>query len=217
MNHLRLDVRITFKTSFHTTGNRWLWGADKASAISVDDSYVIPATTLKGLLRSNAESILRSWGIRTCVGTRPETLCHNAQALCLVCQVFGNSRQIAALKFTDVVPLDRVSSQIRSGVVINRQRRVAFPQRLFSIETVEAMPVEWAAVWEGYFNQEERARKAAALILLAANLSSAIGGGRSRGLGWVEKWNIQGMLDGQPLPEAESRGYWETWAGGQDS
>lgn len=217
MNYLRLEVKIAFSTPFHTTGNRWRWGADKAVAVSPHGHYVLPATTLKGLLRSQAESLLRTWGIPVCMGPEVDTLCRDLENLCLVCQVFGHPRQAASLRFADAVPVDstRALSQIRNGVAISRQRKASVPQQLFSIEAVEAPLTEWRSVWEGYFKETEEARKAAALICLAAHSIFTIGGGRSRGLGWTAKWEISVKLDGGTLTVEELREYWQVWAGGQ--
>jgi CRISPR/Cas system CSM-associated protein Csm3 (group 7 of RAMP superfamily) len=215
MNHLKLDVRVTLKTPFHTTGNRWVWRADKALAQAADGAYVIPATTLKGFLRSRAESILKSWDIPICTAPQPGTMCQELENLCLVCQIFGNPRQRTPLKFQDArTPSSEVSSQIRSGVGISRQRRAALPGHLFFIETAVAPSSEWLAIWEGYYPDRETAIKTTALLQLAAGLGHAIGSGGSRGLGWIEAWRIQATLDGVLLPEDDLRAYWQSWSKG---
>jgi CRISPR/Cas system CSM-associated protein Csm3 (group 7 of RAMP superfamily) len=143
-------------------------------------------------------------------------MCPNPQNLCLVCQVFGNPRRMASLKFSEARPLDEVSSHVRSGVSISRYRRAALPQRLFFIETVQSSPTtEWAAKATGIFEALRAAKEAAALISLAARVQHAIGGGRSRGLGWIGSWSIQAVLDGQVLSEDDFQSIWQAWSGGK--
>lgn len=216
MSLLVLDIRLTLETPLHTTGNRRLWGADKASAISTDNKYVIPATSLKGYLRANAEALLSSWGLPVCVAPSPTTMCLDPQNLCLVCRAFGNPRRRAPLKFSEARPLDEVSSLVRSGVSISRYRRAALPQRLFFIEAIQSSPLtEWVAKATGSFEIQEAAKEAAALISLAARMQRAIGGGRSRGLGWIGSWSIHAMLDGQVLSEDDFQPTWQAWSGGK--
>lgn len=216
MHHLRLNMKIRLKTSFHITGNRWRWGVDRAAATAADGQFTIPATALKGLLRDNAGTILRSWNLRACLGPAPRDLCRNSRNLCLVCRVFGHPRLTAPLRFGDALPLDQTSSRVRSNVGISRQRGAAFHQRLFFTEEVEN-PAEWGAIAEGYFATEEAACGAAALVCLAARVAHTVGADRSRGLGWLQAWEVQAFLDGQLLPEASLRPLWETWRGGRET
>jgi len=216
MSFLTLDIRLTLETPLHTTGNRRLWGVDKASAVSTDGRYVIPATSLKGYLRANAETLLTSWGLRGCLAPSPITMCLDPQNLCLACRVFGNSRSMTPLKFSEARPLDEVSSLVRSGVSISRYRRTALPQRLFFIEAVQSSSTtEWVAKATGIFEAWQAAKEAAALISLAARMQRAIGGGRSRGLGWIGSWSIHAILDGQVLSEDDFQSIWQTWSGGK--
>lgn len=216
MSLLVLDIRLTLETPLHTTGNRRLWGADKASAVSTDNKYAIPATSLKGYLRANVEALLSSWGLPACLPPSPTTMCLDPQSLCLVCQVFGNPRRMSPLKFGEARPLDEVSSLVRSGVSISRYRRAALPQRLFFIETVQSpSPTEWAAKATGSFESQRVAKEAAALISLAARMQRALGGGRSRGLGWIGSWSIHATLDSQILSEDNFKPIWQAWSGGK--
>jgi CRISPR/Cas system CSM-associated protein Csm3 (group 7 of RAMP superfamily) len=143
-------------------------------------------------------------------------MCPDPQNLCLACQVFGNPRRMSPLKFSEARPLDEVSSLVRSGVSISRYRRTALPQRLFFIETVHSSPTtEWAAKASGSFEVQRAAKEAAALISLAARMQHAIGGGRSRGLGWIQSWSIRAKLDNQPLSENDLQPIWQAWSGGE--
>ena len=137
MKRLVITFRLKLATPFHTTGNRRRLGADKALALSSDGRYVVPATSLKGLLRDSAEALLRTLGQRVCTGPAPETMCPDPQSLCLVCQVFGNPRFPSPIRFYDGSFNPEPETLIRSGVAISRRRRAALHQRLFFIETTE--------------------------------------------------------------------------------
>ena len=214
MEHLRLTLHFTLDTAFHTTGNRRRWGVDKTLVVSPNGDYVIPATTLKGALRDRAETLLRTWGQDVCAGPTPETMCSDTDDLCPVCQVFGNPRFPSFLRFQDGQFGPDTVAQIRSGVSISRQRRAALPGRLFFVETTSPGPLEATATCEGYFPDRVSALRACALVTLAARWTSAIGGGRTRGLGWIGEANIETTLNGEPVPQQELETFWHWWAGG---
>ncbi|RME10193.1 MAG: hypothetical protein D6802_10010 [Ardenticatenia bacterium] len=216
MEHLRLELHFTLDTAFHTTGNRRRWGADKALAMSPGGTYVIPATSLKGVLRDRAEALLRTWGHDVCAGPAPETMCSCTDHLCLVCQVFGNPRFSSPLRFQDAQCDPDVVSQIRSGVSISRQRRAALSGRLFFVETTAPGPLEAKASCEGYFPDRAGALQACALVALAARWTHAVGSGRTRGLGWIGELNVQATLNGAPVSRQEMEALWRVWSGGDN-
>ena len=214
MEHLRLKLRLMLDTAFHTTGNRRRWGADKALAMSPNETFVIPATTLKGALRDRAEMLLRTWGQDVCTGPTPETMCFDANHLCPVCKVFGNPRFPSRLRFQDGQFTPDTVAQIRSGVSISRRRRAALPGQLFFVETTSPGPLEATAICEGYFPDRASALQACALVTLAARWTPAIGGERTRGLGWLGEANVDATLNEQAVPQQESEAFWREWAGG---
>ncbi|HID62729.1 MAG TPA: hypothetical protein EYP49_08350 [Anaerolineae bacterium] len=209
---IRLDLK--WRTAFHTTGNRRKWGADKALVRRYDGAYVLPATSLKGALRDQAERLLRSH-VPVCAAPDPGQMCPDSKTLCLVCRVFGNPRRPSPLRFTDVVlPQDPETTQIRAGVAISRRRRAAVPQRLYFVETTAAAPMKAHAVIQGRFPSRKEAEEAAALVVLAARMLTALGAGRTRGLGWLENIEAQCTIDDQSIAEATLQGYWTKWLGG---
>jgi CRISPR/Cas system CSM-associated protein Csm3 (group 7 of RAMP superfamily) len=211
MHHLLLRMAITTSTPLHTTGNRWVWGADRALPRDGKGLFHIPATTLKGLLRSNAEAILRAWGHRVCLGTPPGGLCP-ADSLCCVCQVFGNPSYPAPLRFSDAIADWDRRPTIRSGVGISRYRKAAMPKLLFFTET--APPNKWLATAEGFFPSVGTALQAAALVAMAACTVAAVGADSSRGLGWLGKWQVEAVLDKVPVELQALQDQWRAWAGG---
>ena len=216
MEYLQLKIELSLGTAFHTTGNRHHWGADKALAMSADELFIIPATTVKGFIRRQAERLLRSWGKDVCTGPEPTKMCYG-QNLCLICQLFGNPRYPSPLRFQDAtlqIP-DQTASTIRSSVAISRYRRATYPQRLFFTETTEAASTRWSLVVEGFFHDVVTAQAAASLVAMAITWGPAIGGGHSRGLGWVEHSQVQATLNGEIISQETLTRFWQSWKGGE--
>lgn len=215
MEYLEIDLLFNLSTAFHTTGNLRRPGVDKTLARDSEGRWVIPATTVKGFLRERAEILLRTWGHRVCIGPEPGKMC-NSQTLCLICQVFGNPRHLSTLHFADGLPLIEMDSAVRSGVAISRHRRAAYPQRLFFLETTEPMPTQWRARCEGDFPDADTAKKAAALVALAARWGTAIGGGKTRGLGWIKDVQVKATLNEAKIAEQDLMPFWEAWKEGRN-
>lgn len=215
MEHLVIELRFIMNTAFHTTGNVRRPGVDKALARDSEGRWVIPATSVKGFLREKAESLLRTWGHPVCIGPEPRNMC-KGQTLCLVCQVFGNPRFPSTLRFTDGSPLIEMGSVVRSGVVISRHRRAAYPQRLFFTETTQPIPTQWRAQCEGDFPNADTATMAATLVALAARWGTAIGGGKTRGLGWIRDVQVKVTLNGTEVPEQDLTSFWQAWKEGRN-
>lgn len=213
MEHLLIELRFNLSTAFHSTGNLRRWGVDKALARNAEGRWIIPATTVKGYLREKAEILLRTWGHAVCLGPEPANMC-DGRIPCVVCQVFGNPRFPSPLHFADGVPLIEVSSTVRSGVAISRYRRAAYPQRLFFIETIDPMPTQWQARCEGDFPDKDAAQKAAALIAMAARWGTAIGNGKTRGLGWIEDVQVKAVLNGAEISKQDMVPIWQAWQEG---
>lgn len=219
MNRLTITMKLTFDTALHTTGNIRRLGADKAVARSAAGEPILPATTLKGFLREKAEILLRTWGHSVCHGPEPDQMCKGPH-FCAVCRVFGNPRYPSPLRFNDVrLSQEEENLPIRSGVAISRNRRAAFPQRLFFVETIPSLPdrpIRGQTECEGNFPNPNATQEAAALIALAARWGFAIGGGKTRGLGWIRDIEVEAEIDGQPLSEAALWKIWQDWGKGID-
>ncbi len=210
MLDLKITLHLKWRTAFHTTGNRWRWGADRALVRRHNGAYVLPATSLKGALRAQAEQIL---GDKACKAPNPRHMCLDPGHLCLACRVFGNPRKASPLRFSDVVVPDP-QTQIRAGVAISRRRRAVMPQRLYFVETTAAGPMVAQTVIEGFFPSPQEAEEAAALVTLAARMLPALGAGRTRGLGWLEAVEDECTVEGEPLAEEALERYWNLWSGG---
>ena len=216
MSHVKITIRFPLATSFHTTGNRRRLGVDKTLALSTEGVPVLPATTIKGFLRDCAETLLRTWAQRVCLPPTPMTMC-SEKNLCMVCQIFGNPRHTSPLRFRDGQFVQKPDIMERSGVSISRSRRAALPQRLFFLETTDPQPGEVVATIEGDFADTELARRATALIVLAARSGFAIGAGRTRGLGWLErdKMRVESRIDDEQVENSLIEQYAHLWSEGK--
>lgn len=199
----RLDFEITFElaSGLHTTGDRAELWVDKTLALDwhVGKRPIMPATSLKGWFRENAERILRGSGKKVCEGSSPSSICGK----CFVCRVFGHPRRKAPLFFEDG-RFGSDWSDTRTNVSLNRRRKTAQEERLFVTE------VAWGRIltvkgW-GFFATADEAVETAALLWLAAQAGFALGAARSRGLGWVKLREFNARCDGQRVcPEEWER------------
>ncbi|HXG36568.1 MAG TPA: RAMP superfamily CRISPR-associated protein [Dehalococcoidia bacterium] len=208
MTQLEISIRFELDTALHITGNRRVLGVDRPLALGTNGRPVIPATTIKGFLRDRAELLLTAFGQKVCRGPQPR--CWDTGP-CLVCRVFGNPRQEAALRFNDAVPASQVAADVRAGVGISRLRKAAITHRLFFVETTTPGPSSWLASCTGYFADEGSAREAAALLDLACRWPWAVGGGKTRGLGWIGRLDLSARVDGATLTRHDLVAIWQTW------
>ena len=135
---------------------------------------------------------------------------------CDLCTIFGTTAKRSALWFGDMAlkhderlrdtpilqprksanerrPFD---AQIRPGVSISRARRAAFSENLFFTETsAPNAHFHFQAVIEGELPSDRHC----ALLLAGVRCLSLVGGGRSRGLGWVRVARC--ILDGDEVTE----------------
>ena len=160
-------------------------GADKATVKTSDGRLYIPASTLKGIWRHACEAIAPSMGDHSvCNSPRAENMC--AKNHCIICQIFGSPTLPSRIFISDLqmdTELAAESTEIRSGVTINRQRRVAEDQRLYFTET--SLP-NASIVFLGDITINAKITDEQ-IKLLKAGLQyiHAIGSGKSRGLGWL--------------------------------
>lgn len=60
------------------------------------------------------------------------------------------------------------------------------------------------------------AKAAAALLTVAARWGKAIGGGKTRGLGWIKGMDLKATLNGVALSEEDLLPFWQAWKEGKD-
>lgn len=208
MNRLAVCLRFRLVSGVHISGELAALWTDKALVLDWhgNGQPIIPATSLKGWLRENAERALRGLGTNPCDGSSSSTICKGPD-LCLICEVFGNPRKKSPLRFRDAV-LREAWPDVRMNVALSRYRKTAYEERLFSTEV--AWHPEFQAEVSGIFATGNDARTAAALLWLGARMGFAIGAARSRGLGWMDLTEFQASVDGQAISTDELRSVLET-------
>ena len=151
----------------------------------------IPASALKGRWRHAVEQVAGTLpGERVCV--THHDMCR--QEPCAVCQIFGSPWQRGRVRFVrlalsgpeEIVKLRRQKAwpktSQRTGVAINRRRRVAQDDFLYQTELfMPGLPLAFSGQMQGEISQAQ-----AGLLLAGLRLMPALGKGKSGGLGWIE-------------------------------
>lgn len=152
----------------------------------------IPASALKGRWRHATEQIAAAIpDLRVCA--THHDMCR--QAPCSVCQLFGSPWTKGAVRFVDlaltgpeaIITLRqdstyRPNTTTRTGVAINRRRRVAQDDHLYDTELfLPGIPLEFFGVVVGNINQAQTA-----LLVAGLNMMPALGRSKTAGLGWFE-------------------------------
>ena len=174
-------------------------GADKSTVKTSDGKLYIPASTLKGIWRHACEAIARSHPHFVCNSPRAENMCprpkeelkkENTEAMqndhCIICQIFGSPSSESRIFISDLKldnDLGTETTAIRSGVTINRNRRVAEDQRLYFTET--SRPNAGFEFSGNVTIGKDITDKQIGLLSAGLNYIHAIGSGKTRGLGWL--------------------------------
>lgn len=204
-----LKISLDFESPFHIGG-----GASGESALikpllkdALGRPYV-PGSAFKGVLRHEAERLVRALAGQhaVCRPPQPEAMCPQTPQygkFCPVCRVFGSPALPATWHFNDLHAEDEElvkATTLRYGVGISRYRQAAANDILYATETAERSPFltfkgEITAVTSSTMrNKPSSSEKRGELALLLAALKALkmLGGGRSRGLGWLHV-EVEGM------------------------
>jgi CRISPR/Cas system CSM-associated protein Csm3 (group 7 of RAMP superfamily) len=179
-------------------------GGDKATARDLQGRLVIPASALRGALRIELERLLRSLdGTRGRVCNRVNEP-DNGQILppcgCQVCRLFGEvGGATGTLRLDDAVleNAEAPDRTLRPGVAIGRRTGTAVDRHLTLAETTGTLNMEGEAgqavfrspavlVPRGPSDGEKEIAEDVANLRAACAALRGIGGGKSRGLGWVD-------------------------------
>ncbi len=200
-------------------------GADKSTVKTSDGKLYIPASTLKGIWRHACEAIARSHPHFVCNSPRAENMCprpkeelekENTEAMrndhCIICQIFGSPASESRVFISDLTlgnDLGAETTVIRSGVTINRGRRVAEDQRLYFTET--SLPNAGFEFTGDVTISGEISDEQTELLSAGLKYIHAIGSGKTRGLGWLKIEQINRPSDSQEgqSVETDSEGYAE--------
>ncbi len=197
MNKLEVKLTFSLKSPYHVSADRISFGVDKAICLdTLENNPTIPATSLKGIIRHNLERTLNNNDKRSCIAPKPENMCNK----CEICRFLGSPKNKALLTFEDVkVEESELSNRI--GVAIERRRKTAKEEHLFSYETGFGRSI--LTKIRGFFSNGNDALTACALLYIGAKSGFALGGGKSRGLGWVNLEDIRASIDGTEIPIEE--------------
>jgi CRISPR/Cas system CSM-associated protein Csm3 (group 7 of RAMP superfamily) len=202
MNRLKVEMTFSLDSPYHVSADRVSFGIDKAIYIDPRNdktkTHTIPATTLKGVLRHHIEAVLRAKNVYVCEAPRPDRMCRPGPGKknCVVCEVFGSPRIKSRLSFHDIVL--NSDSGTRMGVGIERRRKTAREDHLFSFEVGYAK--QFSTKIKGVFPSSDDAKKASALLFAGAKAGFALGGAKSRGLGWITLQEFKTTIDDAEIP-----------------
>jgi len=196
VHKLRIEFDFELTSGVHVTGEEAKLWVNKALVLDWQEGKkpILPATTLKGWLRESAERILRGLGQSVCDSSRADGICGS----CLICEMFGSPRKRSPLYFSDAL-LEDSATDVRMNVSLSRHRKTAYEDRLFSTEV--AWPKQIHARIEGWFDSQDKAIQAAAILIMAAKAGYAIGAARSRGLGWIQLAQWKAKVDAQEISQ----------------
>jgi CRISPR/Cas system CSM-associated protein Csm3 (group 7 of RAMP superfamily) len=208
-----LRVSLIFKNDFHTTGGQ------KGSIVdflrdSKDNSY-IPSTHIKGIMRTEAERLLRSTENISCfiTGNPKIVLCEeveNGGYGCDICRIFGapkkGSYKEGKIRITDFKVDNKVDVSSRTHVSIKRDTQTKSKSALFEMRSVSP-----GAKFSGYIFVRDILTASEEKLLYASIVSMThygIGKCRSRGLGGImETPGYDGNEDGLKISEISQEEY----------
>lgn len=155
----------------------------------------LPASSLKGRVRSACESLLPTFNLQPCRAPYPQSLADCRRKECLVCRIFGAPGQGSELHWHDAMlkewPSDSAYGQIttRTQVQLSRARGLAAEAHLYNGETsAPGLVFEAPLGITGYLELtpimgEPDLAYELLLLLAGLKLVHTIGGEVSRGLG----------------------------------
>ena len=186
---IRIEIKLKAKRALCIGGGypfKGSLGINITTTIHDESNFIVPGTSLKGKIRSEAERFVRSFNEDlVCSPPEPTSMCpHNKvkNPPCLVCKTFGSPWYKSSLFFSDLKAEIKPCSE-RPGVAIDRKLRTASPEKLFLFATT---PQNFALSFRGEILGELDDEISIGLIYAGLRSLFAIGGGKSRGLGWGE-------------------------------
>ena len=189
-----LESRLIVEYEIRTLSDLHIGGHESSAPGDVDMAVIrdsggypiVPGSSLKGVLRSEMERLLRGLLKRACT---PEDLCDPKKVKeCTVCQLFGGRELAASIRVRDAVT-DSKKTHVRDGVSIDRKKRKAVPGAYYTIEVVPKGTVFGGVITieNPKIDEFEYAKLGALLgtIRFFNATARSIGGGVSRGFGEV--------------------------------
>jgi CRISPR/Cas system CSM-associated protein Csm3 (group 7 of RAMP superfamily) len=178
-----LDFTIRFHSPFRVATGRAGLGLDA----TVDLVDPLPASSLKGLMRDSAITVLRA---------------HPT----LVSEVFGSPEESSPWTWSSVGPLNSSGgvakrwqcTSVQARVVVDPETHTVVEDLIMFAETVEHAAARFSLVQTGPIVSKAPATHRALLRASAAAIHH-LGGGRTRGLGWVTVSEAGGAITADEL------------------
>ena len=182
-------ITVTLRSPMHING-----GTDADGTripVMIGGKPYIPATAMKGIIREKFSSYLKLLGEDTCTGKENA----DVPCRCACCVLFGKAGFQPSRVFLDhltaVQDADPVIS-LRTNVAIDRKLQTGKDRMLVETKVVEPQdrqgrPMRFSGemtVW--YAGDKEEIEKTEFLLKESINSVIEIGGGKSRGFGFVE-------------------------------
>lgn len=189
-----LESRLIVEYEIRTLSDLHIGGHESSAPGDVDMAVIrdsggypiVPGSSLKGVLRSEMERLLRGLPKRACT---PEDLCDPKKVKeCTVCQLFGGRELAASIRVRDAVTESK-KTLVRDGVRIDRKTRRVDGAAKYTIEVVPK-----GTMFSGIITIENPKLETFKYAKLGALLGTirffnatarSLGGGVSRGFGEV--------------------------------
>ncbi len=188
-NRAILEYTITTKSDLHVGGHSTIEPAEVDNpVIKNSEGYpIIPGSSLKGILRTETERLLRGLDVKVC-----DIFDKNNRGgcnVCAVCKLFGGKDLASSIRVRDSTTLQK-KTLIRDGVAIDRQKRKAKDKSKFDLEVVpKGTSFPGRLTIENTRLEEYEYSKLGAVLSLFAffnSCSGSIGHATSRGFGEVK-------------------------------
>ncbi|MCP4656047.1 MAG: CRISPR-associated RAMP protein [bacterium] len=223
-----LELKLTCRTGLHIGAGKSiaLVGSDLPVMRDAEDRVLIPGSSLRGVLRSGIEALLRSLGLDT-LKPRPAAepacdaeLARNWAELNLVERLFGRIAETSGgfsygsrLQISDARCDEKVAVELRDGVAISRESRTAAGAAKFDLEVVPAGTEFRGRIRLTNPEDYEVGLVAQSLWMLDEGLL-LLGGNTARGLGWMKAAVADPIdLTAEELVERKSSGNHHTFGG----
>lgn len=196
---LVLEGTLTTTTALHVGSRRSLDPIESDNPVMKDHEGrpLIPGSSLKGVLRSALETVLRGLGANSVCSPSDDHYCvdkdqwsqvdHVLEHACPVCRLFGAPYLASRIRVEDLQvsgDWDEAYYILRDGVAIDRDSRTAAHGKKFDFETIPAGVPFSLRITLTNPEDHEVGMLALALDLLSQGMIF-LGGNTSRGLGRV--------------------------------